>query len=147
MLKPPRKQGPESIQWMCFLCLKPALLTILVPFLLLFVYRILVSGIGCYFMLLSHSNFNPVAKNSSNELELFAALQKCRHLINLSGENIFIDVVSPSFLYLDFLLLSISIVRVISVGGHLEEKTLFYIMTWSCRLRFTFNVKNNETLC
>lgn len=87
------------------------------------------SGIGCYFMLLSRSNFNPVAKNSSNELQLFAALQKCRHLINLNGENIFIDVVSPSFLYSDFLLLSISIVRVINVGDHLEQKTLFYIMS------------------
>lgn len=94
-----------------------------------FPLAVCLQDLGCYFMLLSHSNFNPVAKNSSNDLELFAALQKCRHLINLSGENIFIDVVSPSFLYLDFLLLSISIVRVINVSGHLEEKTLFYIMT------------------
>lgn len=111
-----------------------------------FPLAVCLQDLGCYFMLLSHSNFNPVAKNSSNDSELFAALQKCRHLINLNGENIFIDVVSPSFLYLVFLLLSISIVRVISVGGIRFISLLFYNMFFFS-IRETLKRKTNDNDC
>lgn len=47
------------------------------------------SGIGCYFMFLSCSNFNPIAKNSSSKFEKFAALQECVYLTSLYGAIMF----------------------------------------------------------
>lgn len=47
------------------------------------------SGIGCSFMFLTCSNFNPVTKNSSSRLKLFAALQECIYITNFYGAIIF----------------------------------------------------------
>lgn len=84
MHKPPRKWGPDKKDTMDVLPIpKPNITDNLSSVLLVFVYRILLSGIGCFFMVLSCLNFNPVMKNSSCMLELFATLQECAYLTNL----------------------------------------------------------------
>lgn len=66
MQNPSRKLGPDKKDTMDVLPIpKPSVTDNLSSFPLVFVYRILVSGIGCFFHGFSCFNFNPVMKNSS----------------------------------------------------------------------------------
>lgn len=75
---------------------KPNFTDNLSSFPLVFVYRILVSGIGCFFHVFSCFNFNPVMKNSSCMLEFFATLQGCLYFSNLYRATIILTYGSIS---------------------------------------------------